>query len=288
VLVATTLGAVAGPNLTDAMGSVADAVGLPVLAGRSCSPRRRGRRPGLVLLVFLRPDPLLTAPAPWRLDRPPVAAPLGGRAATATGVVPPRASAMILSQLVMTAGDDDDADPHARPRHGLGATGVVIAIHIGCMYLPSPLTGVLVDRIGRRPVIGAGGVVLLAAGLVAASAPTDSVAVLALALGLLGLGLEPRPDRRHRAGHRRHGAGRPRKDPGLGRRRGRARRRRRGHLERRGRRREQLRRARARHGRHRAGHGAGAAARAVRAPQPARAPGQERQVRVDSMTCCRP
>ena len=72
--------------------------------------------------------------------------------------------------------------------HGLGATGLVIALHIAAMFLPSPLTGRLADRYGSRPVIAAGGVALLAAGVVGATAPPSSVAVLAVALVLLGLG----------------------------------------------------------------------------------------------------
>jgi MFS family permease len=56
------------------------------------------------------------------------------------------------------------------------------------MYLPSPLTGWLVDRYGRLTVAAGSGLALLAAGIVAASAPGDSVAPLAVALALLGLG----------------------------------------------------------------------------------------------------
>jgi MFS family permease len=59
---------------------------------------------------------------------------------------------------------------------------------VAAMFLPSPLTGRLVDRVGRRPLIAAGGVVLLASGLLAAAAPDDSVGLLAVALVLLGLG----------------------------------------------------------------------------------------------------
>ena len=35
--------------------------------------------------------------------------------------------------------------------HGLARIGLVIGIHIGAMYLPSLVTGVLVDRLGRLP-----------------------------------------------------------------------------------------------------------------------------------------
>jgi MFS family permease len=72
--------------------------------------------------------------------------------------------------------------------HGTAASGLVIAIHVAAMYLPSPLTGWLVDRHGRLTVAAASGVTLLASGIVAALAPADSVALLAFALALLGLG----------------------------------------------------------------------------------------------------
>ena len=95
---------------------------------------------------------------------------------------------MVLTQIVMVA-VMTMTPVHMRDHgHGLGATGLVIAVHIALMYLPSPLTGRLADRYGSRPVLAASGVCLLAAGLLAASAPADSVALLALALALLGLG----------------------------------------------------------------------------------------------------
>src|SRR5699024_3205868 len=72
--------------------------------------------------------------------------------------------------------------------HSAGAVGAVIAVHIASMYLPSPLSGFLVDRYGRMPIAGASGLTLLAAGVVAAFAPPQSVVLLAIALGLLGLG----------------------------------------------------------------------------------------------------
>ena len=68
------------------------------------------------------------------------------------------------------------------------AAGLVISIHIAAMYLPSPLSGWPADRVGRRPGVAAAGIVLLAAGLVAATAPARYVAALAIALALLGLG----------------------------------------------------------------------------------------------------
>ncbi|MGB0889684.1 MAG: MFS transporter [Solirubrobacterales bacterium] len=72
--------------------------------------------------------------------------------------------------------------------HSLSDTGMVISLHIAAMFLPSPITGIAVDRFGRRPMIAAAGVVLLAAGLLAAAAPADSMVQLSIALVLLGLG----------------------------------------------------------------------------------------------------
>jgi MFS family permease len=72
--------------------------------------------------------------------------------------------------------------------HGLAASGLVIGVHVGAMYLPSPLTGWLVDRFGPGTIAAASGLVLLAAGLLAGRTSGDSVVALAIALGLLGLG----------------------------------------------------------------------------------------------------
>lgn len=72
--------------------------------------------------------------------------------------------------------------------HGLREVGLVIGLHIAAMYLPSPLTGLLVDKFGRTTMAIASGATLLAAGLVAAIAPADSLSLLILALVLLGVG----------------------------------------------------------------------------------------------------
>src|SRR5699024_3936549 len=63
-----------------------------------------------------------------------------------------------------------------------------IGMHIGAMWLPSLVTDSLVDKLGRTPVVIASGVTLFLAGVVAATAPADSLGLLILALVLLGLG----------------------------------------------------------------------------------------------------
>ena len=65
--------------------------------------------------------------------------------------------------------------------HSLGDVGIVIGFHIGSMYLPSLVTGVLVDKIGRTAMSIASEVTLLLAGAVVALDPSDSPVLLIVA-----------------------------------------------------------------------------------------------------------
>lgn len=189
ILVATTLGAIAGPNLVDPMGRFADSLGIPELAGPFLLSIAAYGLAAAVLIVFLRPDPLLfareaaasTAAASGRAEPDSPATEFSRDIALG-------AAAMIIAQVVMV-GIMTMTPIHMRAHgHGLSATGLVIAIHVAGMYLPSPLTGWLLDRVGRIPLMIAAGITLPASGLIAAFAPADSVAVIAFALGLLGVG----------------------------------------------------------------------------------------------------
>ena len=189
VLVATTVGAVAGPNLVEPMGSLARALGIPALAGPFLLATVAYALGGVVVGIRLRPDPLLTARAiAEEADQAAAAGRPVPAAGTNTVLLRLGGTAMIVTQLVMVAIMTMTPVEMSEHGHGLGAAGLVISLHIAAMYLPSPLTGALVDRLGRRPLIAAAGVTLLAAGLLAATAPPDSVVLLAIALILLGLG----------------------------------------------------------------------------------------------------
>lgn len=191
VLVATTLGAVAGPNLVTVMGRLAESWGIPALAGPFLLAAVAYGSAGGVLWVLLRPDPLLlarelavTAAAEAAAGRGPAVTDVEARPRTVLHA----GTVMVLTQLVMAA-IMTMTPVHMRAHgHSLGAAGFVIAVHVGAMYLPAPVSGWLVDRFGPRAVSAGAGVTLLAAGLVAALAPVDSVPVLALALALLGFG----------------------------------------------------------------------------------------------------
>ncbi|MFJ9681911.1 MFS transporter [Streptomyces sp. NPDC101194] len=192
VLVATTLGGVAGPNLAAPTGHLAETLGLPDLAGPFILSGAAYALAALVLALWLRPDPLLLART--LAETKTIEAASGSATADAgdardgRGDVVLGALVMILTQLVMVAVMTMTPVHMHDHGHGTATSGLVIAIHIGAMYLPSPLTGWLVDRYGRMKIAAASGLTLLAAGILAAAAPGDSVALLALALALLGLG----------------------------------------------------------------------------------------------------
>jgi MFS family permease len=66
--------------------------------------------------------------------------------------------------------------------------GLVISVHVAGMYLFSPVVGWLADRAGRRAVVAIGGALLLAAAVLAGTAPPGAAVQLGTGLLLLGLG----------------------------------------------------------------------------------------------------
>jgi MFS family permease len=149
----------------------------------------------VVVGVLLRPDPLLLAKETEAASAATMpAAPTGttaGRALTAVREAPvlgyavsglALAHATMVGVMVMT------------PLHmehggaGLEVIGLVISAHVLGMFAFSPLVGVLADRIGRPPVLGAGGVVLVASLVLCASSPQGMSWQVTAGLFLLGVG----------------------------------------------------------------------------------------------------
>ncbi|MET0724816.1 MAG: MFS transporter [Leifsonia sp.] len=211
-LVSTTIGAVAGPNLVTPMGALATSIGIPALAGTFLLAAVAYGAAALVLLIWLRPDPLLLAAAIAAHERrateatatttltptpTPAPTPGGSDVSGADEAAVPHtvnrgvvvgATVMVLTQVAMVAIMTMTPIHMSDHGHGLTEVGIVIAVHIGAMYLPSLVTGVLVDTVGRIAMAIASGVTLLLAGVVAATAPADSMVQLVIALALLGLG----------------------------------------------------------------------------------------------------
>ncbi|MFJ6310569.1 MFS transporter [Pseudarthrobacter oxydans] len=191
-MVSTTLGAVAGPNLVTPMGAFATSLGIPALAGPFLLAAAAYTLAGVVLFFWLRPDPLLLATAINAQDQAAAAAaphaPSQPELVVNSRGVTVGTTVMVLTQIAMVAIMTMTPVHMQSHGHGLTEIGVVIGIHIGFMYLPSLVTGMLVDTLGRVPMAVAAGLTLLAAGIVAATAPAHSMTQLIIALALLGLG----------------------------------------------------------------------------------------------------
>jgi MFS family permease len=192
VVWATTIGAVAGPNLTGSAGRAGRALGVPVLTGPFLFALVGTLGAAAVVAVFLRPDPLLVA-REAALDRgeatrgrtswPRVVEVVRTRPGVAAGTAAlALAHAVMVSVMVMTP---------LHMHHG-GATleviGVVISVHVLGMYALAPVVGWLTDRLGRPTVLAVGAAVLLLALLLSGTAPAGASYQIGVGLFLLGLG----------------------------------------------------------------------------------------------------
>lgn len=183
VVWATTVGAIAGPNLIAPADAVGLALGLPPLAGPFLFTLAAQALAGAFYLVALRPDPLRLAER-LRLERPaaPVAATAPDGNGVRTGLL-----ALALSHATMVA--VMSMTPVHLVHHGadLVVVGVTISLHVAGMYALAPVFGIVSDRLGRESTIALGQVLLLASLLTTALGAESHPAVVA-GLVLLGLG----------------------------------------------------------------------------------------------------
>ena len=182
-----TIGAVAGPNLMEPSGSLAQSLGLPRLVGPYLIAATTLTLATIVIQIFLRPDPFLAArkvetakskkstkEALSHIRSNPKA--LFAILSIAIGHVA-MVTVMVMTPVHM-----------AHVEVSLTIIGIVISIHVLGMYAFSPLVGSLSDRIGRIRTIQIGISTLLLASLVAGFSAPDSAVVLGIGLFLLGLG----------------------------------------------------------------------------------------------------
>jgi MFS family permease len=189
VVFATTFGGIAGPNLLAPAGDVATALGLPELTGLFLFAAVAFALAGLVLFVFLRPDPLQIAAAldtaPADEHREPAHVPLRQLLAPSAAVT--GLATVITANFVMVA-VMAMAPVHMEGQgHSLELVGLVVSLHVAGMFAPSPLSGWLTDRVGPVPVAAAGAGLLVVAGMVAAASGHSAVP-FAVGLTLLGVG----------------------------------------------------------------------------------------------------
>lgn len=179
---ASTIGAVAGPAVLAPSRDAAERLGLNGLIG-----------PYLVCAVacLLATVSMFSAPrqmgiAPRRTS---------GRSAPDTPLgqllrlpgVPLALTSMVSGQFVMVLLMTMTPLHIRHEGHGLGAIGLVISAHTLGMYALSPLTGRIGDTVGRLPLLAAGVVTLVLAGLIGLTAGGSYPRLLASLL-LLGVG----------------------------------------------------------------------------------------------------
>ena len=185
----STIGAVTGPNLMEPSGNLAESFGLPRLTGPYLISAVTLALAVLVIQLFLRPDPYLTAAkdsGAATLPRVKTKFALkhirsNARALFAIASIAIGHIAMV-AVMVMTPVHMAHVDVT------LTIIGLVISVHVLGMYAFSPLVGALTDRLGRLRVIQIGVAILLSSALISGFARADDAITLGIGLFLLGLG----------------------------------------------------------------------------------------------------
>lgn len=184
VMWATTLGSVAGPNLSEFGSSVGRTLKIEPLTGPYLLAAIAFGCAIVVISIGL------AGRAPTEPDHDQPDTPL--LPALREGFQNPRTRLAIVSVtcshtimvgvMVMT--------PLHMTHHGmsLNLVGLVISIHIFAMYGASPILGWLADRLGGPAVIGFGVIIFAAAMILGGFADTTHGPVISLAIGMLGLG----------------------------------------------------------------------------------------------------
>ena len=186
----STIGAVTGPNLMEPSGAFAASLGLPKLVGPYFIAALTLFLSVIVIQLFLKPDPYLTA------NKAVEGSPTKKRETTRSALAHIReypialfaiASVAIghlamVSIMVMTPVHMAHFDSTLR------IIGLVISVHVLGMYAFSPLVGALSDKIGRIKTIQIGVAILVASALISGLAPHHDSFTLGIGLFLLGLG----------------------------------------------------------------------------------------------------
>jgi MFS family permease len=191
VVWATTIGAVAGPNLTGVGAALARSLGIPELTGGFAIGAVALVAAAGWLAVLLRPDPLLLAQAAAPVE--PTGAPTRSwsRFTSTVRDVPAVGAAVVgmacahaamVTVMIMTPLHMEHGGAH------LEVIGFVISLHVLGMFAFSPLVGAAADKWGRPPVLVGGGIMLLVALVLCGFAPEGSSWQIFAGLFLLGLG----------------------------------------------------------------------------------------------------
>jgi len=187
VVWASTIGVVFGPKLWGPSGRFMTRFGLTELGGPFVVGSAVYVIAALASAAIIKPDPRVVS----RLlrDDPAVgSAPVDVRACLRRPALQLAFAALIIGQVVMVA-VMSVTSVHLKD-HGYSADGIgtVISGHVLGMYAPSPVTGWLVDKFGRLPVVVGGALTAVGACVMAAAAHPGNHMMMIVALFVLGVG----------------------------------------------------------------------------------------------------
>ncbi|WP_158602962.1 MFS transporter, partial [Jiangella rhizosphaerae] len=180
LLFAVAAGAVAGPNLLASGGRLATSAGLPPLTGLYL----------IAVAAFLAAAALLARLSLIleKFSHLSDISPGNRRTTPRSTEVPVRAVLLLAVTNLVMVGVMAVAPVHlAAHGHGPALVGGIVSVHVLCMFVPSVVSGPLLDRAGPAVVTTAAALLLAASGAVAAIGADDAVTLL-VALALLGLG----------------------------------------------------------------------------------------------------
>ena len=183
-------GSILGPNLMEPTLRLGGFFGIEPTASAFLISVAGYSVAALLVELFLRPDPLAVA---RHLHESAVA---GRPAAPARALgeiladvrVQLALATLTISQFVMISTTSTSPVYLHDQGHNVQTIGVAVSLHLGGMYVASPLSGWLCDRLGRPPMIGVGALVLIGAVLLAGLAPGSDRALVILGLFLNGVG----------------------------------------------------------------------------------------------------
>jgi MFS family permease len=185
-----TIGSILGPNLMPSAVRAGALLGLsPIGSAFLISVAGYGVA-AMLVEALLRPDPLAIArQLEQASDGARTAAPARSLGEIFTE---PRAriavGTLMVSQVVMIGTTSTSPVYLHDQGHAVSTIGLAVSMHLGGMYVASPLSGWLCDRFGRVPMIVTGALVLLGALAVAGGVPGGESGLVMLGLFLNGVG----------------------------------------------------------------------------------------------------
>ncbi|MBP8293176.1 MAG: MFS transporter [Caldilineaceae bacterium] len=190
IVFAGTVGAIFGPLLVPVAANLAEQAGLVANAGPYYLAAGLSALALILAFVLLRPDPILLSRVQDSRDQaastepPPLERPLSE--IFARPMVRLAVASMVIGQLVMTLIMVITPVHMSHSAHTTGEISLVIMAHTLGMFGLAPLTGWLIERLGARPMMAYGALLLIISSVMAPWAA--SVLTLAIALFVLGLG----------------------------------------------------------------------------------------------------